>query len=896
MGDFWQQFFRGDYMPHGHCYLWQPGILWTNVISDFVIALAYFSIPIALVIFAKKRKGQSFNSVLWLFAAFILTCGITHVFSIYTIWNGTYGLHGISKAITAVVSAITAIVLFANLDKIIAIPTVAELKRAEREAIKEKIKSAELEIQAKANSIFKFSLELIPTGVLVIDKHQRIHIANRKLESIFEYSEDELTGKEVSILVESHNREDHRGLVNQYMKEGKSRDMANGRLVWGLTKTKRTIPVEISLSVHEVENETFTFASVTNVGDVGIQKKRFLETSRRMQRAIDATDVGIWEWNMLTNKIWFSPRSMELLATSKQNDELFIDDWFAHVHPDDRTLLDTALKYHLEQGEEYKLLYRGKNKNNEYKWLRVNGNTVFDEKGKPILMSGTLTDVDNIQRLQQELEHKNQFLDAVLDNSNSGIYILDINNIRLIFANKQVGELVGYSTSELNSIMRTHRLTQLIHPDDLDAFSTHKEHLNTNRENKVLAIEFRLKHKDGHYIWCYANTSVFTRGEDGLAKEVVGAIVDVTQLKQREDANIRLSQDFLDTFEQAAVGIAHVSSEGRWIRVNSRICEILGYDKDELMSKTFQDITHPDDLDTDVALVNKLLAGEMINYSMEKRYEHKKGHWVWARLTVAIVERDEREAPYDRYFISVIEDISQEKQLQEDLVRSNEELEQFAYVASHDLKEPLRTLRTYTSYLIQDLQANKVDRVKQDKEFIDSASERMTVLIDDLLKFSRVGSAIIEKQETDLSQVIADVIGDLETKIDETSANVNVEGDIPLIQTDPSQVRLVVQNLIHNALKFCAPEITPQIQITAEIKWRNWLLLHFKDNGIGIAPEYQQQIFGLFKRLHRREEYQGTGLGLAIVNKIMNRLDGKISVTSEKGQGTTFTLHFPLNK
>ncbi len=146
------EFFRGDYMPHGHCYLWRPSILWTNVVSDLLIALAYFSIPVILVVFIHLRKDVKFRAVFVLFAAFILLCGITHLFSIYTIWNGTYGLHGVSKALTAIVSVITAISLVLLRKSILSIPTLSALERA--------VKNAEEANRAKSEFLACMSHEI----------------------------------------------------------------------------------------------------------------------------------------------------------------------------------------------------------------------------------------------------------------------------------------------------------------------------------------------------------------------------------------------------------------------------------------------------------------------------------------------------------------------------------------------------------------------------------------------------------------------------------------------------------------------------------------------------------------------------------------------------------------
>ena len=645
--------------------------------------------------------------------------------------------------------------------------------------------------------------------------------------------------------------------------------------------------------MHEFENERYTFASVVSVSDVGVQKKRFLETSRRLQRAVDATGIGIWEWNVLTNKVWFSPKFTSFLNTNKHEDDMLFDDWVSHIHPDDLAKVKASLDTHLEGKGSYDVLYRGKNSNNDYMWYRTVGNTIFDQSGKPLLMSGTLTNVNQLKVLQTELEEKNQFLDAVLAQSNSAIFIVDIETKHLKFANKQVNSLWGYSNEELEQYIHEERLSALIHPQDIAAVKHHIETLKASKPHETITFESRVLHKQGHWLWSLFSNAAYSTDLQGNPREILGSAVDVTKIKEREENNKRLAKEFLDTFEQAAVGIAHVGLDGSWLKVNRKICEILGYERNELLALNFQKITYPDDLSRDESLLKTLLDGESNYYTMEKRYIRKDGAIVWARLTVSIVRHDDGTS---NHFISVIEDINQQKRLENDLLKSNEELEQFAYVASHDLKEPLRTMQTYTSYLIADLKANKTERIKQDKEFIDKASKRMTSLIDDLLRFSRIGNAEVQLVEANLSDIIQHVVDDLQTKINETQTTLEFDKKLPNVITDPAQLRLVFQNLIQNAIKFCSEGTTPSISISVEPKNDKYLLIHVKDNGIGIEPANQAQIFGLFKKLHSDTEYQGTGLGLAIVKKIMQSLSGDISLVSAPKQGSTFTLQIPHAK
>jgi signal transduction histidine kinase len=229
----------------------------------------------------------------------------------------------------------------------------------------------------------------------------------------------------------------------------------------------------------------------------------------------------------------------------------------------------------------------------------------------------------------------------------------------------------------------------------------------------------------------------------------------------------------------------------------------------------------------------------------------------------------------------------------EQLARSNQELEQFAYIASHDLQEPLRMVAAYTQ-LLAERYRGKLDE-NADK-FIGYASEgalRMQTLIQDLLAFSRVGRNPAASVEVDCEAVIAEILQNLEPAIKESSAVVS-HTPLPVVLADRSQITQVLQNLIGNAIKFRGKE-APRISVQAEKADLHWLF-SVTDNGIGIAPEHVEHVFVVFQRLHTRAEYPGNGIGLSICKKIIERGGGKIWVESNGGQGSIFKFTLPFHE
>jgi len=227
----------------------------------------------------------------------------------------------------------------------------------------------------------------------------------------------------------------------------------------------------------------------------------------------------------------------------------------------------------------------------------------------------------------------------------------------------------------------------------------------------------------------------------------------------------------------------------------------------------------------------------------------------------------------------------------EELGRSNRELEQFAYVVSHDLREPLRMVATYTQLLAERYRGKLDKNADQYIEYASDGALRMQALIQDLLSLSRVGREPVSLQPVDCNAVIAEVVRDLEPAISESGARIQF-GKLPTVQAHSSEMRRLFQNLVGNALKFRGKE-RPVVRVLGEPAGRQWRF-SVTDNGIGIASECQASIFRIFERLHTRSEYPGNGIGLAICQKIVEHYGGRIWVESQLGCGASFRFTLPM--
>lgn len=326
--------------------------------------------------------------------------------------------------------------------------------------------------------------------------------------------------------------------------------------------------------------------------------------------------------------------------------------------------------------------------------------------------------------------------------------------------------------------------------------------------------------------------------------------------------------------------------DGHFLRVNPAFTEELGYSKAEMLERSFLDLIHPDDLDATITQMSLLSEGRVVK-GFENRYRHGQGHWVWLSWSAS--------ADATKIYATA-RNVTNERRANEELARkadelklTNEELEQFAFVASHDLQEPLRTLTSYAE-LMTDSYADVLDEDGREfLAFMTEAAERLRTLIAALLRYSRLGSHSDERRTMDLRSVVDGVVDDLKAAIEGAGAEIEVAA-LPTVACEPALLGRVFQNLIANAIKFndSAP---PRVQVTAERSRLGWEI-RIADNGIGIREIHRERVFEVFKRLHGPREYPGTGMGLAICRRIVQQHGGTMWCTANTGGGSIF--HFTL--
>lgn len=352
-------------------------------------------------------------------------------------------------------------------------------------------------------------------------------------------------------------------------------------------------------------------------------------------------------------------------------------------------------------------------------------------------------------------------------------------------------------------------------------------------------------------------------------------------------------------FDRAGVGIARLALDGQWIQANDKLCEILNYSKTELLQTDFQSITHPDDAAQDMEYYQALLDGTVETAVLEKRYLRKNGEPVWCGVTASIIRGD------DSYFIAFIEDITERKatelklQRQKDeltmgnlilaqttasLGQRNQELDEFAYVASHDLKAPLRAIANLATWLEEDLDGQLPPENKQQLELLQSRVHRMENLIDGLLAYSRVGRGDQITESVDLNVLLRNLVDLLDPPPGFTIA---IAPNLPTLSTARPALNQVFANLISNAIKH-HDRTDGHIDIRCQLLENGLYEFSVTDDGPGIDPAFHQKVFNIFQILEARDRTENTGIGLSIVKKTVEAEGGTITIDSQVGQGCTF--------
>ncbi len=524
---------------------------------------------------------------------------------------------------------------------------------------------------------------------------------------------------------------------------------------------------------------------------------------------------------------------------------------------------------------------------------------VFGKDGKYYGRTWTFHDITELRKAEgalkqanDELEQKvvertrkltesESFLRGIMDNASEAMFVKDCSG-HMLMANPAFYQLMGIAPEKvLGKVAADYH-----HPEVAKAIERDERQVIGSGITKT--IEEEILTSNGRKM--LQTTKAPYRDGEG---RIVGYIAITRDITERKKAEEELSKNLAVLAKSQE--IAHLGSwaidyqTGRFDASdeNYRINGLAPGSETKL--DDVWGLVHSEDLDRFREYVERMQQGQL--GGIDYRIVWKDGSLHYLHTMADSIDR----GPDGKVkkASGITQDITERKRLEEDLRRSNDELQKFAYIASHDMKEPLRMVTSYLS-LLEKRNTDKLDPTsKEYMHFALDGAQRMAGMIDDLLAYSRVETKGKEFSLVNMDDVLSLVLRDLEVSIEESSASITNEA-LPMIMADRSQMIKLLENLFGNAIKYRGVE-APQIHISARDDGRNWVFA-VKDNGIGIDPKHKDRLFQMFQRLHTRDEYEGTGIGLAIARKIVERHGGRIWFESGPGKGTIFYFAIPIVK
>ena len=744
---------------------------------------------------------------------------------------------------------------------------------------KKKIKEPTVErtkqVQRLARDYYRSLIEASIDPLVTIGPDGKITDVNSATETITGRSREKLVGTDFSKYFTDPGKA--RAGYQQVFRDGLVRDYELGIR----HRDGHVTSVLYNASVYRDETGEVigVFAAARDITELKEAERRVLEVNELNRKIFEISPIGIVTYNSYGQCASANDTAAAVIGATR---EQLLNQNFRHI--------ESWQKFGLLKVAE-EVFTRKTEKSIEIHYLTTFGKEVwldcrfvpFVSGNEPhlLLMYSDMTEYRKAQEeralalmVSEAAKTATETIEGMMD----PVMLIDTEG-RLTQFNKAFTESLGYGEEVLGTV-----LTGLVIKED-------RERLNkTLREcvqkGFISNFESSIVTKDGQPIPVLINLKTM-KGSEGNPKCLIVTMRDFTERRRAEEALRASEKKYHSLVDNTLVGVYQTNFQGDLLYANDTLMKLLEFESTEQMLATGAMAKFKNKKDREILLESLRKHGVINDFETELLTMTGKTKNVLLS-----------EAVYEDILIGTVMDITERKRAEEKLkesmdglVRSNKELEQFAYVASHDLQEPLRMVASFTQLLAKRYHGQLDADADEYINYAVEGATRMQRLINDLLMYSRVGTRGKPFEPVDCSSVLGQAVVNLSAAIEETCAVITTD-ELPTVMADESQFVQLFQNLLLNSIRFHG-EVPPLVHISVEKKDSNWLF-SVRDNGIGIDPEFKDRIFVIFQRLHGKEDYPGTGIGLAICKKIVERHGGQIWVESEPGQGAAFRFTIPI--
>jgi len=651
-------------------------------------------------------------------------------------------------------------------------------------------------------------------------------------------------------------------------------------------------------------------------------KKILAEKERSLELATEIGDLGVFSIDLRSNTVSYSPQIMQWFGVTKLN--LSLAEILNKVHPEDFTVVnDTLMRISKGQNSRrhditFRVLHP---ETGEWQYLRSIGQ-VQDENGEAVTLSGIIQDITPIVQSRLAVEQSAQQLRSLIESAPFPIAVYTGKEMRIEMVNQAVLNAWGRDSSVIGKTY-AEVLTELVGTgiyEQLDQVFTSGQAFHASNQKIELLSEGSLK----TFYFNYSFTPLFDL--QGQVYGVMNTAADVTDLNVAQKALAESERNFRNMILHAPVAMCLMRGPSLIIEIaNDAMIALWGKQKENVLNTPYFEAL-PDTKEQGLEEMFNLIYETGQDFIAQERpvYFERNGQTELAYLNfVCEPYRDSEDEIVGILGIAIevteqviarhkIEEIVEERTKEladanQRLQSSNAELEQFAYIASHDLQEPLRKINMFAGLLANSLE-HPSERIQKHLSNIGISVQRMTNLIHDILNYSQLSQKHEVFRQVDLEETFYEMLADFDLIVEEKHAEI-IHAKLPVIEAIPLQMVQLFHNLISNGLKYCKPDLPPKIAITSEplsqmqavqlglpILEAPYCKLVFSDNGIGFSPEYETKIFNIFHRLHGKGQYEGTGIGLAMCKKIAENHNGVIFANGVEGEGATFTVILPTRQ